>query len=198
MIGDLLLESWFQQQVFSFLPARQLFNIQTVCKQLGASVKWVKVQVDADSVELHDDIERTSENVREPSQGNEQPEVWGQSQSNAVVWCVLSHLPPHAHSIAVKATWKDQGWGNSKGGIYIVQGDRKPPDENEYHEAEMLDKLVLAHASPAPQNWGNVLLLAPVLEGSQLKVCLRRGMGGGHSLFTKDLEIWALCHNVGE
>ena len=89
--------------------------------------------------------------------------------------------PGNAHSITIEGDWKDQGWGNRNGQLYIVA--QNPEEENPSFES------------------GRLVASSPIAEHKKTKVCLTFqpkanekyqlwyliGGGGGHSLHIENL-----------
>jgi len=117
---------------------------------------------------------------------------------------------PHlVHSVIIKYRWRDQGWGNRKGTLFVVKNDGKAP--NDY--AAPNPKFVIAQSKDVAQHEWSTALLSFRPERLEVSddhpnrepfACTyhlweRTGGGGGHSLYISDLEIRCLiCVAHGE
>ena len=116
--------------------------------------------------------------------------------------CDISNI----HSITVRTQWKDQGWGNQKGGLFIVatpkaskldvavvpavENDATVENANETLEDPFEGGRVVAEtAICAPHEWGHTELTFSPVESEYYYIWYRVGGGGGHTLFLKDVEV---------
>lgn len=114
------------------------------------------------------------------------------SQYEAHEWQPLC-IPPIicAHSVIVKCNWKDQGWGNQKGMLCIVQdGGRAPNDYSPWSPA------VVCGREPAPHQLSPLRLIFSPAAAMSYKLWARAGGGGGHSLDVRDLEVRILAYTA--
>lgn len=95
---------------------------------------------------------------------------------------VLGPVPTNAEEVFVKCQWKDQGWGNQKGRLYLKPD---PKRGNEYHDI---------FGTHAPHNWQTAKATVSMSElnmlpGDSLSLCYKVGGGGGHALYAKDIVV---------
>lgn len=90
-------------------------------------------------------------------------------------------------SAAIKCTWKDQGWGNQKGKLYLKL---IAPDCSEKASFTVTQGV-------SPHDWEDIkvvlgateAVLAEATDGCWYQVTAEPGSGGGHELFLKDLVL---------
>jgi hypothetical protein len=114
--------------------------------------------------------------------------------------CKISNV----HSMSVRAQWKDQGWGNMKGMMYIVAtpktttgklGDMttvadSTQDQTTSNNAPFDGGRVIAMTTAsAPHDWEQVELTFSPIDGEVYNLWYSIGGGGGHELFLKDVEV---------
>jgi len=65
----------------------------------------------------------------DPSSSDDDSYDESAQQYEAVRWQHLPQLDLRAHTATLRCKWKDQGWGNFKGGIFIVRGHGHAPGD---------------------------------------------------------------------
>jgi hypothetical protein len=106
------------------------------------------------------------------------------------------------HSMTLHAQWKDQGWGNQKGGLFIVAKPRISTKEPDAAPCFSIDfdvdddrdpfdggRVVAMTTEMAPHEWGHVSLTFAPREGEAYYMWYRVGGGGGHELHIKDCRL---------
>jgi hypothetical protein len=106
------------------------------------------------------------------------------------------------HSISVRAQWKDQGWGNRKGMLYIVATPTIKKLSNTTVETVPLQdeastnddryeggRVVTMTTTCAPHDWEQVELSFSPVDGEVYDLWYSVGGGGGHELCLKDAEV---------
>ena len=109
-------------------------------------------------------------------------------------WCPKTFFDVPINSLGLRSVkmcfkWKDQGWGNQKGNIWLslVRGDKVIADGHSHH------------GGLAPHNWAQreveVVdhdLVKQCVRGDVLRVMRNTGGGGGHSLHVRNftLRLW--------
>lgn len=96
------------------------------------------------------------------------------------------------HSVVLHCQWKDQGWGNVKGMLSVVEGEngRAPDDYKPWSD------VVVCGKAPAPHQW-TALSLGFVPKRAHLAhywLWARAGGGGGHSLHVANLQVRAVVY----
>lgn len=87
----------------------------------------------------------------------------------------------------VQCTWKDQGWGNRKGKLYLKL---IAPDGSEKASFTVTEGV-------SPHDWEDIkvdlvatdAVLAQATVGCWYQVTAEPGSGGGHELYLKDLVL---------
>jgi len=103
------------------------------------------------------------------------------------------------HSVKLSFAFKDQGWGNRKGQIYIIE---KQEGEEE--------KKVHVHYLTSDNNLGRIIQTSPLAEhhltncelvfkpqsGCMYDFCYKVGGGGGHSISVIDIRLKSFVHSA--
>lgn len=89
------------------------------------------------------------------------------------------------HSMTITFRWRDQGWGNRKGQLWVVARDRSVPiDESKpFHGGKVICESVLA---PHETEEYRMTFLTSSMDGEVYQLWYRAGSGGGHSLHLFD------------
>jgi len=99
------------------------------------------------------------------------------------------HIPVAipTHSAQFSCLWKDQGWGNRKGRIYITGcEDLDSPFKDE--------DVVCCTDFDAEHDWKPLRLQFLVEEGKRYFVWYKVGGGGGHELFLRNPVVHSLIY----
>ena len=111
----------------------------------------------------------------------------------------------------VSVRWCDQGWGNQKGMVSVVEtaaAERQPAAEAAAEAAAQDDKStlaapgdykpwgawVVAGKEPAPHRMEPLRLSFPVRRGARYALWYRVGGGGGHSLRIENCSVHVVEH----
>ena len=106
-------------------------------------------------------------------------------------------LPPlhSAHTVYLKCSWSDQGWGNRKGMLSVVANGGRAPDDYKPRSEK-----VVCHEYPAPHRPSPLCLsFRPDAEDETnhpYSIWVRIGGGGGHSLDVRNLCVRVLCYTT--
>jgi hypothetical protein len=91
------------------------------------------------------------------------------------------------HSVQLQFRWQDQGWGNRKGRLYIVQNDpNSPPNPNARFAG---GKLICETEEDAPHEPGQGSLLWHLSDHDQYSIWYKVGGGGGHALRVTNFSL---------
>ena len=82
-------------------------------------------------------------------------------------------LRSRIHSVVIRCGWKDQGWGNRKGEIFVEECNGK----------------VVCSSGLAPHSLDELELTFHVKTSRTYSLCYKVGAGGGHELLVQNLEI---------
>jgi hypothetical protein len=93
------------------------------------------------------------------------------------------------HSVKLQFRWQDQGWGNRKGRLYIVQDDPNAPQNPNARFAG--GKLICETEEDAPHEPGQGSLLWHPSEfpSHQYSLWYKVGSGGGHALRVTNFSL---------
>jgi len=133
---------------------------------------------------------------------------WSRSDDiyHAHRWQVLLNgdLSSKAHSAFVTMDWRDQGWGNQKGMVSVVDEGPSgvvpsfntatsawtgPHAPNDY---KVSGPWVVAEKSPAPHTYTTLKLSFKPADSSVYSLWRRIGGGGGHSLKLESCRVFIL------
>lgn len=97
--------------------------------------------------------------------------------------------PSRLHTVFLACNWNDQGWGNRKGMLSVVRGDKRAPGDY-----QRWPKHVVAGREPAPHALTPLRLSFrpesdPAGGWQPYHIAVRVGGGGGHSLHVRDLVV---------
>ena len=88
------------------------------------------------------------------------------------------------HSMIFSCEYKDQGWGNKKGKIYITEKD------DEFLANDVYDiGTVIAESPIAKHHMKSLVLKFRPKPGSRYAICYKVGGGGGHELFITNAKV---------
>jgi hypothetical protein len=112
------------------------------------------------------------------------------------------------HSMTLHAQWKDQGWGNQKGELFIAAHPRISTEEPDAVPGFSIDfdvdddrdpfdggRVVAMTTEMAPHEWGHVELTFTPREGEVYYLWYRVGGGGGHELRIKDCRLQTFVYD---
>ena len=109
------------------------------------------------------------------------------------VWIPIM-FPHRTHSVVLTCRWSDQGWGNRKGGLFVVA----VPEEGDPN-ADTLSRIEngeIVHESPiAPHDESPLCMSFHYSPFKAYYLWYRVGGGGGHQLKVKNLEARAIIHD---
>ncbi len=125
------------------------------------------------------------------------PENWEVSISrtnpshiyHAYFWQCLP-IPQNSHTAFIRLLWNDQGWGNRKGMISIVDDTLAPAHAP--GDAEKRPSCVVAKAEPAPHDEQPLKLAFRPKNEKSYSIWYRVGGGGGHSLTISGCHLFVL------
>mmetsp|Transcript_9350 Transcript_9350/g.13855 ORF Transcript_9350/g.13855 Transcript_9350/m.13855 type:complete len:212 (-) Transcript_9350:77-712(-) len=177
LLLDVLLSNngtWLKRQLSDYLSTKDAMQMSFVCTETRL-LRSVAIP--------NDDLASRSMFQRGPH------DFYGASK-----WFTLPiHLPSvDIHTVIVRGSWNDQGWGNRKGMLSIVaNADGRAPGD---HQAPSSD--VVACISPAPHRKEQFQLSFHPLEdhhndndNEEYTLWTRVGGGGGHALSVQDLSL---------
>jgi hypothetical protein len=99
----------------------------------------------------------------------------------------------HTHSIIILCRWRDQGWGNQKGQLFIVGRDR------ENYENEFSSGRVVVESSVAPHEEAPLRLTFRPRPGEQYHLWYQIGGGSHHTLdITSDVMMYSVILGTEE
>jgi len=171
-LTTLLAAEWprWSHEITKFLPLKDVAMFRQTCKLANA------IRVDSIAV-------------------NKQNGFWssryGKDEYEPLQWQILPDINPRAQLVILKCEWHDQGWGNRKGMLSVVQGEfgKAPRDYTPWSSD------VVCGIEPAPHGNSIVYMsFCPSPLQSHYSIFVRVGGGGGHSLTVKNLEA---CQIVG-
>ena len=119
-----------------------------------------------------------------------EPRSWHGSLDGyeAKEWLELPRFD-RAHSCAIAFLWKDQGWGNRKGMLSVVEEGGKAPGDYAQWAPE-----VVAGLEPAPHELTRDVVSFRVRPGVRsYRLWVRVGGGGGHSLSVIKVQATVLA-----
>jgi hypothetical protein len=109
------------------------------------------------------------------------------------------------HSVTLSLWWKDQGWGNRKGHVYIVASPKERfVSSEQQHEANSATtttttpptddhfqggRLVWQTADSAPHEWEQIELSFSPYDSEIYHIWYGAGSGGGHELHLRDCRL---------
>jgi hypothetical protein len=108
------------------------------------------------------------------------------------------------HSVTLSLWWKDQGWGNRKGHIYIVASPKERfVSSEQQHEAKSATttttlpaddhfqggRLVWQTTDVAPHEWEQIELSFSPHDSEVYHIWYGAGSGGGHELHLRDCRL---------
>eukprot|EP00531_Pseudo-nitzschia_arenysensis_P013191 CAMPEP_0116132292 /NCGR_PEP_ID=MMETSP0329-20121206/9468_1 /TAXON_ID=697910 /ORGANISM="Pseudo-nitzschia arenysensis, Strain B593" /LENGTH=188 /DNA_ID=CAMNT_0003626793 /DNA_START=165 /DNA_END=731 /DNA_ORIENTATION=- len=102
-------------------------------------------------------------------------------------WQSLPALAP-AHTVFLKCDWKDQGWGNRKGEMYVVANGSQ---ETDWPSVE--NSVVCRSRERAGHEW-STLSLSFRPESDKYGIWYKIGGGGGHRLLVKKISVRVLSY----
>jgi hypothetical protein len=94
----------------------------------------------------------------------------------------------NTHSVTLKCTWQDQGWGNRKGRLYVVGHDSHAiPPQAQWNFSS--GRVLSSAPSVAPHNSQELkMFFTPIVECDTYHLFYKVGGGGGHELLVWNLE----------
>jgi hypothetical protein len=138
----------------------------------------------------------------------------GERRHNSHLVVPLIMLPDRLHSIRLEFSWKDQGWGNQKGQIYIVgrpvtaknknkqkeQGENAGSIDSNAHPADRTDDWstdcrIVYESSKAPHAFEKLVLWFTPRVDEYYSLWYKVGSGGGHTLSLRDGFVSYLLHD---
>lgn len=96
----------------------------------------------------------------------------------------IPRLSRRVHSISITFRWRDQGWGNRKGRVWIIgrPSDGRPAaNDKRFHGGR-----IVCESPLAPHDVSAQKLSFLTLEGEIYQMWYRAGAGGGHQLMLLD------------
>lgn len=97
------------------------------------------------------------------------------------------------HSILVSMTWKDQGWGNRKGSVYVVAEEEKQAYDRSGQGQELFGGGRVVYSSGiAPHESEQLSFTFKPRASESYHLWYKVGGGGGHSLKFSDVSVQAL------
>lgn len=103
-------------------------------------------------------------------------------------------LPPiilqtSTHTVKLTCSFKDQGWGNRKGNLFITEF------QNDREGDQALGKKI-ATSPTAGHQWTSCGLIFKPKIGITYAFAYKVGGGGGHELHTRDLKLESYVHSA--
>lgn len=89
------------------------------------------------------------------------------------------------HTVKLTCVYKDQGWGNQKGNIYITEMQNSNDQE--------IGKIIATSPTAEHQETRCRLLFEPK-PGCTYGLCYKAGGGGGHELFVRNVKLESFVH----
>jgi hypothetical protein len=103
-------------------------------------------------------------------------------------------LSSRVHSVAISLRWRDQGWGNCKGNVYLVAKNKSTsenPDEKQGNSRFGGGRQVCGGYQTQHDETSLILSFAPKKDESY-SLWYSAGAGGGHTLTLRDLRMHSL------
>lgn len=96
------------------------------------------------------------------------------------------------HTVFVRMEWCDQGWGNQKGMVSVV--DTSKGDAGAPGDYKVWGECVVAGREPAPHQWSPLsLTFCPAsVSSGPYSLWYRVGGGGGHVIAVRECEAWSV------
>lgn len=103
-------------------------------------------------------------------------------------WIRIPCLSRRVHSITVTFRWRDQGWGNRKGQVFIVGSPRlaQPDPSLPFHGGRVV---CASPQAPHQEEECKLTFLTSSMEGETYQMWYRVGGGGGHQLQLMDGKL---------
>lgn len=179
VVNNVFNQDWFPLTIVSYLKAFEALAFSSTT----SSLRCVRLK----------DIEDPPNWERDHTWRN------SASQYSANFWQTIS-LQKEYHTVYLCMRWKDQGWGNRKGAVSIVDNNSNGgqlPDgtllpARAPNDFKPCGPCVLDLITPAPHNMGPLRLSFSPKAGGSYSLWARAGGGGGHSLFVEDCKLVAL------
>jgi len=103
-------------------------------------------------------------------------------------------FPNRTHSIVLTCRWRDQGYGNRKGGLFVVAVDTH--DDPNATTLESIENGKIVYESPlAPHEEQSLQMSFSYSPSKAYYLWYRVGGGGGHQLRVHNLEMHTIIHD---
>jgi len=103
-------------------------------------------------------------------------------------------FPNRTHSIILTCNWRDQGYGNRKGGLFVVEVDVN--DDPNTTTLESIENGKIVYQSPvAPHEEEYLQMSFNYSPSKAYYLWFRIGGGGGHQLVVRNLEMHTIIHD---
>ena len=196
----LLDQKWFAPMLVDRLGAKDALRFAAVSR----NCRVVRLQAPLD----FDDTPATTTGAAAASRTLD--ELGRRDAYHAKVWHTLPRIPHNMfHTVLLTCSWRDQGWGNSKGMLSVATNDGRAPDDHK----PWSDRIVCGK-EPAPHKLTPLCLqfrpyytrhtdeetansghTADNEDSIQpYTIWYRIGGGGGHRLIVKDLCVRILTY----
>lgn len=111
-------------------------------------------------------------------------------------WIVIDSLlfPTQVHTVLFTCEYKDQGWGNRKGNVYITE----LPNDTDYPVDEddtFIGSNIVAQSDTAEHTISFLCLKFKPKPGVRYAICYKVGGGGGHELHIVDPMLKAFIYS---
>lgn len=128
----------------------------------------------------------------------ESSKTWANPPScfHAMHWQTLPIREMSLHTVFVTMKWKDQGWGNRKGMVSIVDENQHALNNREPAAPDDFGKwpsCIIAGREPAPHTPESLqFVFTPESPETSYSLWVRVGGGGGHELHVEDCTLRAI------
>lgn len=117
----------------------------------------------------------------------------GDTPQRAVAWIPILYPGRHVHSVRLCINWYDQGWGNRKGQVYVVERAQVPENHRRFQGGTAV------YESPrAPHEPQRLKIVWSPREGATYDLWSKVGGGGGHQLTLQQGRSQVLIYDDDE
>lgn len=173
-------------QIADFLDVADAIHYQQTCKHLQEAIHLDLLHHASPAVELNLPVKFMA--------------VGDYSTGDIVQrWVILDSwlFPTQVHTVLFTCHYRDQGWGNRKGVIYITELSESQQEEEDHANADVRrnhrDKVIVQ--SDTAQHYDLFLCLKfKPKPGVQYAICYKVGGGGGHELYIDHSKLKSVVY----